>query len=127
MLLVIDAGNSNVTFGVYDDGPLLFRWRIRTEADRTADEYAAFLGSLCAQNDISLGDITGIALASVVPAATPTLRRLARDTFLMEPVEVSPRKRPGPGDRLSAARRCRGGSAGGRRRRRPLSTAPPAS
>ncbi len=92
MLLVIDAGNSNVTFGVYDDGPLLRRWRIRTEADRTADEYAAFLGSLCAQNDLDFGDITGIALASVVPAATPTLRRLARDTFLMEPVEVSPRR-----------------------------------
>ena len=92
MLLVIDAGNSNVTFGVYDDGPLRFRWRIRTEADRTADEYAAFLGSLCAQNDLDMADITGIALASVVPAATPTLRRLARDTFLMEPVEVSPRK-----------------------------------
>ena len=95
MLLVIDAGNSNVTFGVYDGEPLLFRWRIRTEADRTADEYAAFLGSLFAQNGLDFGDITGIALASVVPAATPTLRRLTRDTFLMEPVEVSPRKNLG--------------------------------
>ena len=92
MLLVIDAGNSNVTFGVYDGESLLFRWRIRTEADRTTDEYAAFLGSLFAQNDQEFGDIAGIALASVVPAATPALRRLARDTFLMEPVEVSPRK-----------------------------------
>ena len=95
MLLVIDAGNSNVTFGVYDGAALLFRWRIRTEADRTADEYAAFLGSLMAQSGLELGDITGIALASVVPAATPTLRRLARDTFLMEPTEVSPRRNLG--------------------------------
>ncbi len=92
MLLVVDAGNSNVTFGVYDGARLLARWRIRTEAERTSDEYAAFLGALFTQAGLPFEEISGIALASVVPAATPALRRLTRDTFLMEPMEVTPRR-----------------------------------
>ncbi len=91
MLLVIDAGNSNVTFGVYEGERLLAHWRIRTEAGRTTDEYAAFLGSLFPLHDLRFGQITGIALASVVPAATPALRRLAQDTFQTEPLEITSR------------------------------------
>ena len=91
MLLVIDAGNSNVTFGVYDGEHLLAHWRQRTEAGRTTDEHAAFLGSLFPLHDLSFGQITGIALASVVPDATPALRRLAQDTFQIEPLEITAR------------------------------------
>jgi len=89
MLLVIDAGNSNVTFGVYEGDFLLTHWRIRTEAERTADEYAAFLGSLFFQHDFQFAQITGIALASVVPNATPALRRLAANAFRQEALEVT--------------------------------------
>ncbi|MGI4792286.1 MAG: type III pantothenate kinase [Janthinobacterium lividum] len=89
MLLVIDAGNSNVTFGVFDGAVLLTHWRIRTETGRTRDEYAAFLGSLFAQSSLAMTDVSGIALASVVPGATPALRRLAQQTFGLEPLEVT--------------------------------------
>ena len=41
MLLAIDAGNTNVVFALVDDGTIRARWRIATEARRTADEYAA--------------------------------------------------------------------------------------
>ena len=85
MLLVIDAGNSNVTFGVYEGDVLTAHWRIRTEPGRTTDEYAAFLGSLFARR----GDVGGVALASVVPSATPALRRLARESFGLNPLEVT--------------------------------------
>ena len=90
MLLVIDAGNSNVTFGVYDGETLQAHWRIRTEAGRTTDEYAAFLGSLFFQHGYQLAQITGIALASVVPAATPALRRLAQSAFGLNALEITP-------------------------------------
>ena len=78
MLLVIDAGNTNVTFGVYDGETLRTHWRIRTEAGRTGDEYAALLRNLFAQDGLSFDQIAGIALASVVPPVTPDLLRLAR-------------------------------------------------
>ena len=88
MLLVIDAGNSNVTFGVYDGAALLTHWRIRTEAGRTHDEYAAFLGALFPQSGLALTQITGVALASVVPGATPALRRLA-SAFGLDALEIT--------------------------------------
>ncbi len=89
MLLVIDAGNSNVTFGVYDGETLRTHWRIRTEAGRTTDEYAAFLGALFSQQGLSMTQIAGIALASVVPAATPALRRLGESAFGLEVLEIT--------------------------------------
>ena len=92
MLLVIDAGNSNVTFGVYDGASLTHRWRIQTVAGRTTDEYAAFLGSLLMPCGLGFRDITGVALASVVPEATPALRRLSQEAFGALPVEVTPER-----------------------------------
>lgn len=92
MLLVIDVGNSNVTFGVYDGETLRHRWRIGTVAGRTTDEYAAFLGALLTPCGLSFSDITGIALASVVPEATPALRRLCQETFNTVAVEATPER-----------------------------------
>jgi type III pantothenate kinase len=89
MLLVIDAGNTNVTFGVYAGEALRTHWRIRTEAGRTGDEYAALLRNLFAQENLAFEQITGIALASVVPAVTPDLIRLARQTFHQEPLLIT--------------------------------------
>ena len=89
MILVIDAGNSNVTFGVYDGPALLAHWRLRTETGRTSDEYAALLGALFAQSGLALGQVTGIALASVVPSATPALKRLARAAFGRDALEIT--------------------------------------
>jgi type III pantothenate kinase len=89
MLLVMDAGNSNVTFGVYKSEKLLRHWRIRTETGRTHDEYAAFLGALFMQSGLALSDVTGIALASVVPGATPALRRLSQQAFGRDALEIT--------------------------------------
>lgn len=89
MLLVIDAGNSNVTFGVYEADALRVHWRLRTEAGRTADEYAALLHTLFSQAGLTFADIGGICLASVVPAITPDLMRLGHTAFGQEPWRVS--------------------------------------
>lgn len=89
MLLVIDAGNTNVTFGLYDGETLRTHWRIRTQPGRTADEYAALLNTLFSQQGLSFGDVGGVVLASVVPAVTPDLLRLGRRAFGGEPLRVS--------------------------------------
>lgn len=89
MRLVVDAGNTNVTFGLFREKTLTAQWRIRTEAGRTADEYTALLHPLLAQQGLSFGDVSAFALASVVPAATPDLLRLARGTFGVEPLQVT--------------------------------------
>ena len=47
MLIAIDNGNTNVKFAlVGDQGAILHRWSIATDAKRTADEYAVWLDQL---------------------------------------------------------------------------------
>ncbi|MEO7714867.1 MAG: type III pantothenate kinase [Capsulimonas sp.] len=89
MLLVIDAGNTNVTFGIYEGSQLITHWRIRTEHGRTGDEYAALLTTLFQSEKLNFSDIDGICIASVVPSATVDLRRLAERHFQHNPLIVS--------------------------------------
>ena len=46
MLLAIDVGNTNSKFAVFDGDRIVAQFRLRTEAKRTADEYAAWLTQL---------------------------------------------------------------------------------
>jgi type III pantothenate kinase len=46
MLLVIDAGNTNIVFAVHDGKDVRAEWRAVTETTRTADEYAVLLSPL---------------------------------------------------------------------------------
>ena len=54
MLLAVDAGNTNTVFAVFEGGgdgdeAPLGQWRAMTDARRTSDEYAVWLGQLLAQ------------------------------------------------------------------------------
>ncbi len=91
MLLAIDAGNTNVKFGLFDGESLRAQWRMRPEPGRTADEYAALLFALFAQAGLTFGAITAVAIASVVPQVTPALLRLAREHLGQEPLHITPR------------------------------------
>ena len=93
MLLAIDAGNTNVTFALYDNelGSAQRRaeFRIRTRPGRTADEFASLLTTLLATHGLQFGDISGCVLSSVVPNATVDIVRLCRDYFDTEPLLIS--------------------------------------
>jgi len=54
MLLAIDAGNTNIVFALLDGETIKARWRIATDARRTADEYAVWLSQLLALEGIGL-------------------------------------------------------------------------
>jgi type III pantothenate kinase len=86
MLLVIDAGNTNIVFAVWDGAAWRGRWRLATQASRTADEYAVWLAQLMAWAGLSRTDITRAAIACVVPAALYHLRNLCRTTFGQDPL-----------------------------------------
>jgi type III pantothenate kinase len=86
MLLAIDAGNTNIVFAVWDGTAWRGRWRLATQASRTADEYAVWLTQLMSWSGIERGQITRAAIACVVPAALYHLRHLCRDWFDQEPL-----------------------------------------
>ncbi|WBV42057.1 type III pantothenate kinase [Pseudoroseomonas cervicalis] len=86
MLLAIDAGNTNVVFAIHDGTAWRGRWRIRTDAARTSDEYAVWLLALLGHAGLRAGDISRCVLGTVVPAALYNLRRLCREWFDCEPL-----------------------------------------
>lgn len=94
MLLVVDAGNTNCVFAVHDPSadaqghPQGWRgsWRIRTDAQRTSDEYAVWLLTLLTHSGLKPADIDTAVIGTVVPAALYHLRRLCRDWFNVEPL-----------------------------------------
>ena len=86
MLLVVDAGNTNIVFAVRDDTEWRGIWRTRTAADRTSDEYAVWLTTLLSHAGLKSADISAAVIGTVVPAALYHLRRLCRDWFHVEPL-----------------------------------------
>ncbi len=86
MLLVVDAGNTNVVFAVHDGRRWLGSWRIATEPQRTSDEYAVWLLTLFNLTGIKAAEIDRTVIGTVVPAALYHLRRLCRDYFSTEPL-----------------------------------------
>ena len=86
MLLVVDAGNTNVVFAVHDGAAWRGIWRIATEPQRTSDEYAVWLLTLLSFTGLKPAEINRAVIGTVVPAALYHLRRLCREWFTTEPL-----------------------------------------
>lgn len=84
MLLVIDAGNTNVVFAVFDGDTVVGQWRISTDPKRTADEYGVWLTQVLERAGIPPKNISGAVLATVVPQALFDLRQLVKRYFETE-------------------------------------------
>lgn len=67
MILVIDVGNTNITFGVYEGEKLLTTFRMMSKQPRTSDEYGISIRELLRSNNIHREDMEGVIIASVVP------------------------------------------------------------
>jgi type III pantothenate kinase len=67
VLLAIDVGNTQTAFGVFDGEELVRRWRVATEAERTADEIAVLVDRLLDLGELEFSDLDGVCLSSTVP------------------------------------------------------------
>lgn len=67
MILVVDVGNTNITYGVFDRDELVSTFRMMSKTPRTSDEYGIMIREMLKKNDIDRQEIEGICVASVVP------------------------------------------------------------
>lgn len=67
MILVVDVGNTNITFGVYKGQNLLATFHITTKTPRTSDEYGVILLELLERKGVDVAELEGSIIASVVP------------------------------------------------------------
>lgn len=78
MILVMDVGNSSIVFGVYRENECIRSWRMATDRQKTADEYAVLVKSMFADVEITFSNISGIAISSVVPPIMHTLELMCK-------------------------------------------------
>lgn len=90
MLLVIDIGNTNIVFGVYDDGRLVNHWRLSTALNKTVDEYAILLNSLLYFEKLRLNEIDSAIISCVVPPLLIPFEIVCRKYIGIMPMVVEP-------------------------------------
>jgi type III pantothenate kinase len=95
VLLAIDVSNNHTTVGVYDRDRLARHWRLRTDTDRTADEYGAILLSLFGASGLETGEISDVIVSSSVPPINQLVDDLCRNFFGHAPLVVGPGVRTG--------------------------------
>jgi type III pantothenate kinase len=90
MLLALDAGNSNITIGAFEDRQLIGRWRLRTVLRQTADEWGILLRNLFSLSGLDLARVQGIIISSVVPPLDSSLAEMAEKYFHTRAMFVTP-------------------------------------
>jgi type III pantothenate kinase len=89
MLLALDAGNTNVTIGLFDGSNLVTHWRLRTVHEQTADEWGVLLRNLFYLRNADETRIDGVIIASVVPAIDARLAEMTERYFEREAMFVT--------------------------------------
>lgn len=95
MLLVIDIGNTNITFGVFEGKEITATFRITTKIPRTSDEYGMLICDLLQKKGISTENIDDIIISSVVPNVMHSFQNGIIKYLNKKPMVVEPGTKTG--------------------------------
>lgn len=73
MLMVVDVGNTNMVFGVYQGSQLISSFRLTTGANRTSDEIGSFIWDHFQRFNLDATEVQDVMICSVVPGVMHTL------------------------------------------------------
>ncbi|MBR3840569.1 MAG: type III pantothenate kinase [Erysipelotrichales bacterium] len=91
MLLAVDIGNTNITYGLISEvGVVLGTFRITTKMPRTSDEFGMSLMSFLNSLHAEVTDIKDVIISSVVPKIMYAFTNSIRKYLLIEPMIVGP-------------------------------------
>jgi len=90
MLLAVDVGNTQTVLGLFEAERLVQHWRVATEAHRTGDELSSLFRNL-----IDFESVSGVCLASTVPALVRSYEELAERWLERELIVLGPGTRTG--------------------------------
>ncbi len=89
MNLVIDVGNTNTVFGIYENDILKASWRMTTQRNSTADEIGMFFLNMIRLQGINPEDIAGTIISSVVPPVMYSMEHSIRKYLGHRPIIVT--------------------------------------
>ena len=88
--IIVDIGNTDAVFGLYDQTSWQHIWRTPAQRDETAESYERRLRLWLLEASIALSAVETTVLSSVVPGLTPTLRTMLTELFGFAPIVVGP-------------------------------------
>lgn len=95
VLLAMDVGNTNTTLGIFRGEDLISNFRLTTNTQRTVDELGLWLRQLLHWAHISLDEVEGIIVGSVVPSLDSALAQAISRYLHIKPLFVGPGIRSG--------------------------------
>lgn len=90
MLLAVDVGNTNITFGVFDKENIIATFRMTTKLPRTSDEYGITIRDLLKAKGIDYNNIQDVIISSVVPNIMHSFQNSFIKYFDKKPMIVGP-------------------------------------
>ncbi len=106
MLLVVDVGNTQTHFGVFEAGTdrLTEHWRFATVRESTQDELGAQLSNLLALRGLGFGDVDASIVSSTVPQLSEQWTEMSKRYLGHEMLVVGPSIRTGMAIRIDNPR-----------------------
>jgi type III pantothenate kinase len=95
MIIVADAGNTNIKLAVFKGEYLKMVTRMSAKARKSPEAYRHEILSILCEHGVHPGDIEGVAVSTVVPEATESFLEGARQLFLTEPLVVGSETKTG--------------------------------
>ncbi len=95
MLFTMDIGNTNIKTALFDGEKMVKYWRVSTNKIYTSDEFGILFEHLFSHGGVSIGDVEGIIISSVVPTINFTIEHMCANYFHLTPMFVAPGIRTG--------------------------------
>lgn len=95
MIICVDIGNTNIKYAIYRGDELIVSFRVATDGKRTSDEYGSQLISMLAFKNISVQEIDGGILSSVVPSLDYTILHMCSMYLHINLLQLAPGIRSG--------------------------------
>lgn len=90
MLLAIDAGNTNIVFGLHNGKEWIHEWRFNTLPIKSQAAYEMFLRLNFLEENLKLEEVDGIVVSSVVPQLFDVLNNFTKQLIGKAPLFIGP-------------------------------------
>lgn len=90
MLLAFDVGNSNIVLGVFREGQMVTSWRLKTDNNKSADEYGMIISQLFKYEGLKEKEVKDVIISTVVPSVLYTLQHLSMKYFHRKAIVIGP-------------------------------------
>ncbi len=90
MLIAVDIGNTDFTFGLFEGTKLCDTFRMSSKATRSSDEYGIFLLNVLNHKGYKKENVDAVIVSSVVPAVMHSFSSAVIKYFGLQPITVGP-------------------------------------